>query len=117
MIYEDLRERIGVRADFRGRRVTPLAFRRKGRVHRLRQVAARWEERQGGRRLLYFSCLDDAGDLYQLHFDAVEVSWHLDAVQVAADPVPFGRARPADPRRSPSPGRPVPAERGRPGAP
>ncbi len=85
MIYEDLKEPIGVRADFSGVRVTPRAFRRKGRVHRIREVAARWEDRRGGARVFFFSCLDEAGDLYQLRFDASLAAWRLDAVQLAAE--------------------------------
>ena len=43
----------------------------------------RWEDRRAGARLLYFSCTDDQGDLYQMHFDGNELVWHLDAVQLA----------------------------------
>jgi hypothetical protein len=95
MIYEDLREPVGVRADFGGARVTPVAFRRKGRAHRVVEVAARWEDRRGGARVLFFSCLDEAGDLYQLRFDAGDVSWRLDAVQLAGEIPTGGRGRPS----------------------
>ncbi len=90
MIYEDLKEPIGVRADFLGTRVTPRAFRRKERAHLIVEVAARWEDRRGGARVLFFSCLDGAGDLYQLRFDSADVSWRLDAVQLAGELVAGG---------------------------
>ena len=85
MILEELRERVAVRADFSGGSATPLLFRRRRRLHQVREVAARWEERRGGARVLYFSCLDHQGDLYQLHFDGADLMWHLDAVQLAEE--------------------------------
>ncbi len=85
MIYEDLKEPIAVRADFSGARVTPRVFRRKGRVHRISEVVARWEDRRGGARVFFFSCLDEAGDLYQLRFEGGPAAWRLDAVQLAGE--------------------------------
>lgn len=86
MILEELNEPVAVRADFSGGSATPVLFRRRRRLHQVREVAARWEERRGGARVLYFSCLDHQGDLYQLHFDGADLVWHLDAVQLAEDP-------------------------------
>ena len=86
MSIERLDEPVSVRADFRGGSATPLAFRRKRRVYPIREVAARWEERRGAARILYFSCLDEAGDLYQLKFDGADFLWTLEIVQLAAEP-------------------------------
>lgn len=85
MLVERLDDPIAVRADFSGGAATPVQFRRRGRVHHVRMVAARWEERRGGARILYFSCLDEAGDLYQLRFDGGDFLWRLEFVQLAAD--------------------------------
>jgi len=87
MNLERLDDPVTVRADFAGGRATPVCFRRRGRVHRVHEVAARWEERRGGARILYFSCLDEAGDLYQLRFDGAEFLWRLEFVQVSAERV------------------------------
>jgi hypothetical protein len=85
MTSERLDDPVAVRVDFAGGRATPVLFRRRGRVHRVREVAARWEERRGAGRVLYFSCLDDAGDLYQLRFDGADFLWRLEFVQLCAE--------------------------------
>jgi hypothetical protein len=85
MNLERLDDPVAVRVDFVGGRATPVLFRRRGRTHQVRQVAARWEERRGAARILYFSCLDEAGDLYQLRFDGADFLWRLEFVQVSAE--------------------------------
>ncbi|MBN1827346.1 MAG: hypothetical protein JW958_13890 [Candidatus Eisenbacteria bacterium] len=82
MRVESIGERIKVRADFEGGRVTPLLFKRNGRRHRIGEVNLRWEDREGGRKLHYFSVTDDAGDVYQLHLDGADMEWRLDFVML-----------------------------------
>jgi hypothetical protein len=82
MRVESIQERIKVRADFEGGKITPLLFKRNGRKHRVEEVNLRWEDREAGRKLFYFSISDDAGDVYQLHLDAADMSWHLDFVML-----------------------------------
>jgi hypothetical protein len=88
MNLERLDDPVAVRVDFTGGRATPVLFRRRGHVYRIREVAARWEERRGPARILYFSCLDDSGDLYQLRFDGADFLWRLEFVQVSAERAP-----------------------------
>jgi hypothetical protein len=82
MRVESIQERIKVRADFEAGKITPLLFKRNGRTHKVKQVNLRWEDREGGRKLFYFSVGDEAGDVYQLHVDAADMSWHLDFVML-----------------------------------
>lgn len=78
----DLREPVKVRADFQGGTITPLAFRRGLRTHRIARVNARWIDREGRDQRLYFSITDDAGDIYQLCLRAVDMLWILESVVV-----------------------------------
>ena len=58
MRSEHLDEPVSVRADFHGGTVTPVAFRRRGREHRVRQVNTRWIDRAGKHPRFYFSVTD-----------------------------------------------------------
>ena len=50
------------------------------------KLEARFLSARGAARILYFSCLDEAGDLYQLKFDGADFLWTLEIVQLAAEP-------------------------------
>src|SRR5262249_12501832 len=66
MRSEALDEAVSVRADFHGGAVTPVAFSRRGREHRVARVNARWVDRAGRHPRFYFSVTDESGDVYQL---------------------------------------------------
>jgi hypothetical protein len=80
MRLEAIDEAVPVRADFRGGAVTPLAFRLRGREHRVTRVNARWVDRAGRHVRLYFSVISDSGDVYQLHLHAADMVWRVDSV-------------------------------------
>jgi hypothetical protein len=80
MRSEALDEAVSVRADFHGGRVTPVAFRRRGREHRVARVNARWMDRAGKHPRFYFSVTDENGDVYQLQLQGGDLLWWLDMV-------------------------------------
>ena len=84
MRNEAIDEAIAVRADFQGGTVTPVAFRRRGREHRVRSVNARWMDRAGKHPRFYFSVTDESGDVYQLQRQAGDLLWWLDSVTLEA---------------------------------
>ena len=79
MMVEELNERIRVRADFAGAEVTPRAFKRGARVYQIARVNAAWEDRQGTFKRYHFSVEAD-GNIFELHLDSRDMSWHLDRV-------------------------------------
>lgn len=80
MRQETIDEAVTVRADFRGGVVTPIAFRRGAREHRVTHVNARWIDRAGRHPRFYFSVTVESADVYQLHLDAADLVWRLDSV-------------------------------------
>ena len=84
MRNEAIDEAVAVRADFQGGTVTPLAFRRRGREHRVRGVNARWIDRAGKHPRFYFSVTDESGDVSQLQLQAGDLLWWLDSVTLEA---------------------------------
>lgn len=82
MRQELLDQAVAVRADFQGGVVTPVAFRRHGREHRVARVNARWVDRSGRHARFYFSVTDESGDVYQLQLHAADLVWWLDSVTV-----------------------------------
>ena len=80
MRSEALDEAVSVRADFHGGSVTPVAFRRRGREHRVARVNARWVDRAGKHPRFYFSVTDENGDVYQLQLQGGDLLWWLDTV-------------------------------------
>ena len=80
MRSESLDEAVSVRADFHGGKVTPVAFRRRGREHRVARVNARWIDRAGKHPRFYFSVTDESGDVYQLQLQGGDLLWWLDMV-------------------------------------
>ena len=93
MRSESLDEAVSVRADFHGGSVTPVAFRRRGREHRVVRVNARWVDRAGKHPRFYFSVTDENGDVYQLQLQGGDLLWWLDTVT-------GNRASPSCPRSS-----------------
>ena len=80
MRSEAIDEAVAVRADFRGGSVTPVAFRRGAREHRVTRVNARWIDRSGKHPRFYFSVTADSGDVYQLRLQSADLVWWLDSV-------------------------------------
>jgi len=79
MVIEELNELIRVRADFSAAGVRPRAFKRNGRVFRIVRLNASWEDRQGTFKRYHFS-VEAEGNIYELHLDSRDMSWHLDRV-------------------------------------
>jgi len=80
MRHERIDEAIAVRADFRGGRVTPIAFQRRGREHRITKVNARWVDRSSRHPRFCFSVTVESGDVYQLQLRGADLVWWLDSV-------------------------------------
>jgi hypothetical protein len=80
MRQEAIDEAVAVRADFKGGAVTPLAFRRGSREHRVVHVNSRWTDRAGRHPRFYFSVAVESGDNYQLHLHGGDLVWWLDSV-------------------------------------
>jgi hypothetical protein len=80
MRNEPIDEAIAVRADFQGGIATPLAFRRRGREHRVVRVNARWIDRVPRHPHFFFSVTDENGDVYQLQLQGGDLVWWLDSV-------------------------------------
>jgi hypothetical protein len=80
MRLERIDEAVAVRADFRGGMVTPLAFRRGGREHRVTHVNARWVDRSGRHPRFHFSVTVESGDVYQLQLHGADLVWWVDSV-------------------------------------
>jgi len=77
---ERIDEAVAVRADFQGSVVSPIAFRRQRREHRVSRVNARWVERSGKHPSFFFSITDESGDVYQLQLQTADMVWWLDTV-------------------------------------
>lgn len=82
MIVERLDEKVKVRADFGGGTIKPLVFMRRGQIHRVVKINCRWMDREGTSKIYYFSVTSDSGDVYQIHLNAGDMTWHLDQVMV-----------------------------------
>ena len=82
MRQEAIDEAVAVRADFRGGVVTPVAFRRGRREHRVARVNARWVDRSGRHPRFFFSVTVESGDIYQLQLYGGDLVWWLDSVTV-----------------------------------
>jgi hypothetical protein len=83
MRLERIDQAIAVRADFHGGVVTPVAFQRRGREHRVVRVNARWVDRAGRHPQFCFSVTVDTGDAYQLRLQGADMVWRLDSVALA----------------------------------
>jgi len=82
MIVERLDEKVRVRADFSEGSIKPLMFVRRGQIHRVVRVNCRWLDREGTAKIHYFSVTSDSGDVYQLHLNTDDMTWHLDQVMM-----------------------------------
>ena len=80
MRWETLDEPVAVRADFHGGEITPQVFRRGPQRVRIVRVNTRWVDREGRRARHYFSVTVESGDVYQLRFDAGDLTWKVECV-------------------------------------
>ncbi len=80
MHWERLDEPIKVRADFSGGEIQPLRFRRGQLALKVVAINSRWMDREGKRCLHHFSITADSGDVYQLCFDAGDLTWRAEAI-------------------------------------
>jgi hypothetical protein len=80
MRQELIDQAIAVRADFQGGVVTPVAFRRAGREHRVAHVNTRWVDRAERHPRFHFSVTDESGDVYHLQLSAADLVWWLESV-------------------------------------
>ena len=80
MQWQRCDEPIKVRADFQGGVVSPVLFRRGASRVVVRSVNTRWQDLRGKRRICCFSVTSGAGDVYQLCFDTVDLTWRLEYV-------------------------------------
>ena len=81
MQVEHLNECIKVRADFEGGRARPVMFKRAGRTFKVERLAASWEERDGGDKVIYYS-VESHGAVYQLSWRVLDNLWYADAVML-----------------------------------
>ncbi|MGD8628522.1 MAG: hypothetical protein PVH52_05535 [bacterium] len=82
MLVERLDEKIKVRADFGGGSIKPLVFVRRSQIHRVKKINCRWLDREGTAKIYYFSITSDSGDVYQMHLNSGDMTWHLDQVMI-----------------------------------
>ena len=82
MIVERINQAIKVRADFHGGQIVPLFFKRGTRNYKVTDVHARWEWKEGQKRLYYFSVSVDTGDVCELCLDGSEMLWYLESVMM-----------------------------------
>jgi len=80
MRQENIDEAVPVRADFKGGIVTPLAFKRAARDHRVTRVNTRWIDRAGRHPQFFFSVSVESGDVYQLRLSSADLVWWLEFV-------------------------------------
>ena len=81
MQVEHLNECIKVRADFEGGRAVPVLFKRGSKVFRVERLAASWEDRDGGAKVIYYS-VESEGAVYQLSWRVQDNLWYVDAVML-----------------------------------
>ena len=82
MLVEHLNEAVKVRADFQGGKILPIVFKRGDKSHRVMQVNAAWEDREGTQKLYFFSVTADSGDVYQLRLNGKDMTWYVDLVMM-----------------------------------
>ena len=80
MQEETLGDMVSVRADFSGGKITPRAFRRGGRTHRVTAVNARWQDREGAHPAYCFSVQIDGDTTCFLRFDTASAVWRIEQV-------------------------------------
>jgi hypothetical protein len=79
MRTETINEPVRVRADFGNGKITPVAFKRKGRVYRVEKVNARWVDTAPESPVYYFS-IDSGPNAYELSLSARDMLWRLERV-------------------------------------
>ena len=80
MQVEKLDDAISVRADFAGGEITPLMFKRRGKVSRVTAVNARWRDSDGAHPVHCFSVQTSEDTTCYLRFDTASGLWRLEQV-------------------------------------
>ena len=81
MRTETINEPVRVRADFTGGEITPVAFKRKGRIYRVEKVNARWTDTAPEKPVYYFS-IDSGPNAYELSLSTRDMIWRLERVMM-----------------------------------
>lgn len=81
MNIERLNEPTKVRVDFEGGQARPVLFKQSGRTRKVQRLAATWEDRAGGARVVYYSVESD-GAVFQLSWRVLDNLWFIDAVML-----------------------------------
>ena len=79
MRIEAINEPIKVRADFATEGITPVAFKRKGKIYRVEKVNTRWFDGAGENPVHYFS-VDSGGNTYELSLKTRDMVWRLERI-------------------------------------
>lgn len=78
-MLNEIDEPIQVEATFSGTGLRPLWFTWKGRRYKIKEVTYTWGDSQGKSRLYYFSASDGV-NLYELCFNAENLTWRLNRI-------------------------------------
>lgn len=79
MRIEAINEPVKVRADFSSGEMTPIAFKRKGKIYRIDKVNARWADRiQEG--VIYYFSVDSGSNTYELSLKTGDMVWRLERI-------------------------------------
>jgi len=63
-----------------GKKAKPVWFELNNRQHKIKETTYFWTDRVGDAPLLHYAVIaEDSGDLYELVFDTVDLSWFLHA--------------------------------------
>jgi hypothetical protein len=83
MQFQDVGEAVEVIALFRDGRLSPLKFRWKQRVLRVRQVNSDWESEIGTTRFRHFAVMSDGPDVFELSYNEQNFVWKLEKVALS----------------------------------
>jgi hypothetical protein len=74
---QELNEHIVALAWFRNGKIQPRLFIWKNKKYKIKRINYAWQERRGQETINCFS-IDTGSDLYQISFNNISYSWHLD---------------------------------------
>lgn len=79
MRTEEINESIKVRVDFAGGQITPVAFKRRGKICHIEKINARWVDTAPESPVYYFS-VSSGPNAYELSLSTRDMLWHLERV-------------------------------------
>lgn len=80
MVFEDIREPVGVITIFENGYMQPLKFRWKNRVYKIERVHGKWVSHEGYTKFFHYSVSTGSPDCFELCFDADKMAWELTRV-------------------------------------